>query len=349
MKNTVIILLAITAGALCAVALMQQRKKAEPAPQVEQLKAELTEKEQRIQELEATQQRAEMQSREIAKLSDDIAAQARAREVALSNAMATRAATLTESAAAGASTNKNKAGDFGKMMAGMMKDPEMKKMILEQQRMVMDQLYAPFVKQMNLTPEETEQFKDLLAGTAEQGMELATSMFGGEGATNRTEIAKNMAAQQREQEEKMKALLGEERYAQYQEYQQTVGERAQLNQFRQQFGGANISEQQTEQLLAMMREEKKNVAASTGTTFPGQNPGNMESMFKGDQMEKLIAAQETVNQNVYARAGEVLEPQQLESFARFQTNQLQMLRMGLNMAKGFMGGENGAAPATPGQ
>ena len=48
------------------------------------------------------------------------------------------------------------------MISKMMQDPDTRKFIREQQRMMMDQMYGPLVKQLGLTPEEAAQFKDLL-------------------------------------------------------------------------------------------------------------------------------------------------------------------------------------------
>jgi hypothetical protein len=337
MKKTVILLLAIGALALGTVWLAQTRKSTQAAPaEVEKLKAELAEKSQQVRELEVARERAEAQSRNLAQLSDEIASHAQERELALSKQVVVKEAVLQESATNGVG---NKAdGGVGKMLGEMMKDPEMKKMIRQQQSLMMGQLYDPFIKRVNLNPEEAGRFKEILTGGMENSVELASSVFGAGGATNRAEALKSIAAQQKEQEANMKVLLGDDRYAQYQDYQQTVGERTQLNQFRQQYTGADgISEEQTEALLTMMREEKKSVAATSGASFPGQNPSDMQALLKEGETEKLISAQETVNQNVYGRASQILTPAQLESFARYQTNQLQMFRMGLNMARKFMG------------
>jgi hypothetical protein len=207
--------------------------------------------------------------------------------------------------------------------------------------MVMDQLYAPLVKQMGLTPEEAAQFKDLLAGNMMKGAEKATSLFGGGAATNRTEMIRTLTEEQKSFDGQVREFLGESRYAQYKDYQQTVGERTQLNQFRQQAaGGENaLSDQQTEQLLAIIKEEKQAVAAATGQPLPGagQDQANMQAMLSGEGTEKLIQTQDAINQRVYERSRQVLAPGQLESFGQFQTNHLRMMRLGMSMARKFMG------------
>jgi hypothetical protein len=63
----------------------------------------------------------------------------------------------------------------------------------------------------------------------------------------------------------------------------------------------------------------------------------MQAMLSGEGTEKLIQTQDTINQRAYERARQVLTPGQLEPFGQFQTNQLRMMRLGMNMARKFMG------------
>ena len=131
------------------------------------------------------------------------------------------------------------AAGFGNMLAKMMQDPDTRKFMREQQRLVLDQLYNPLVKQMGLTAEEGDRFKDLLAENTMRGTEKASSLFGGgQTGTNRTEALATIASEHKAGEDQIKELLGDDRYAQYKDYQQTAGERMQLNLFKQQLGGA---------------------------------------------------------------------------------------------------------------
>jgi hypothetical protein len=236
---------------------------------------------------------------------------------------------------------------FGKMM----EDPDMKKMIQTQQKQMMNTLYTPLIKQMGLTPDEADKFKDLLSENVMKATENASSLFGNAGATNRTEIAAAMADQQKDFDGKIKDLLGDTRYAQYKDYQDTVGERTQLSMFKQQNAGTEnaITDQQTEQLLALMREEKKNIASSGQPVMGnGQDAASIQAMLDSDQLEKMMASQEDVNQRVYDRAKSVLSPSQLDSFGQYQTNQLQMMKVGMTMAKKmFKQGNSGAPPPSP--
>jgi hypothetical protein len=218
----------------------------------------------------------------------------------------------------------------------MMQDPDTKKFVRDQQRLTIDQLYAPLIKRMGLTPEEAEQFKELLANNTMKGAERASSLFGGLASTNRAEAFKTLETEQKSFDAEVKAMLGDTRYARYQDYQQTAGERAMLNQFntKQQIGGENpLTEQQTDQLLLMMKEEKQNVAAATGQSLPGTGQGEagLQAMLSDEQSQKALQSMETVGQRVLERARTVLSPDQLGGFGRFLTNQLQMMRVGIKM------------------
>ncbi len=213
----------------------------------------------------------------------------------------------------------------------------------------MDQLYAPLIRQMGLPPEQADKFKDLLTDHASQAADHATSLFGGAGATNRMEQLTMLATQTQAHEAQLKELLGDAHYAQYKDYQQTAGERLQLNLFRQQLGtDAALGDPQVEQLLTIMKEEKQTLS-SAGQPVPGanQDPANLQAILSDDQSEQMLSNQEGVNLRVYERAKALLTPDQLNQFGRFQTNQLQMMRMGVSMAKKLLVPENGGAPASP--
>lgn len=235
---------------------------------------------------------------------------------------------------AGAKAESNPAGGFGSALAKMMKDPETKKFIREQQRMMMDTMYAPLIRQMGLKEEEADQFKNFLADQMMKSADHAAAFMGGENV-DRAEQLKAMAEQQKTIEKETQEFLGEERYAQYKEYQLTLNERVQLNMFRQQQSGdAAINEAQAEQLLGVIKQEKAALAAEPGMALPSAQGGNnMNAMLSDEAADQMVRSQETLNQRVYQRATEVLQPEQLASFARFQTNQLQTMRMGINMAR----------------
>ncbi len=348
MKNIIILFLTATTITLGVVCVVQSRKAASLRAQVAALQSESEAESQQIEDLHAAQKRADRQRHELMGQAEELAAKLQARQLVEDASPAPAPPTPP----AVSETNKpaEEQGGLGKMISKMMQDPNTRKFIREQQRMMMDQMYGPLVKQMGLTPDEAAQFKDMLADNGMKAAEQATSVFGGSGATNRTEMLSSLTAQQKSFDDQLQAFLGDDRYAQYKDYQETVGERAMLTQFRQQVGSDyNLSDPQTEALLTFMQEEKKNVAASTGLPLggSGQNTAQLQSLMSDNNVDQFMQAQNTINQRVYDRAQTILSPDQLATLGRFQTNQLQMMRMGMGMVKTMFGPDNPTAPAAP--
>ncbi len=338
MKNAVVFALAATVVGLTAVCVIQSRQLAGQKQVIAAMQAEGEERTQQVARLESAQERAAGQRRLLLKQADDLAAQLMASSPGAASANAgANAAAESLPATPAASPTSAKSG-FGSFLSQMMKNPDTKKFIAEQQRMMVQQMYNPLIKQLGMTTEEGTRFKDLLADNMVSAAEKATSLFGAESGTNHLEVVNSMDAEQKAFDEKVKAFLGDERYAQYKDYQETVGERTQLNLFRQQAGTDNaLSDQQADQLLAFMKEEKK-YASDRGETPASlrQDKPNLAAALSSEQTEKLLQSQELINQRVYDRARTILSPDQMESFGRFQTNQLQMMRAGMSMARQLM-------------
>ena len=338
MKNALILIFAIVAIALGAVCVLQSRKVSALNEELASLRAEAEQRSSELADLQSSNQLLEKQRQELLEQSSKLAAkvqsQLKAEKIPSASAETTPATNQQKSA-----SDKN---PFGNMLAKMMEDPEMKKMIREQQRTMIDQLYSPLIKQLGLQPDEAEQFKNLLAENMIKAAEKATSMFGGDSATNRTEMVARLTEEQKSFDELVRGFLGESRYTQYKDYQQTVSERTQLNQFRQTMGNENaLTDQQTDQLLTFMREEKQAVTAAGGmASFDGQDAASMQAMFSGEGIDKVLQNQEAIGKRVYERARTVLSENQLAAFGKFQTSQLQMMRVGMSMARQFMSSDS---------
>lgn len=347
MKNTLFLIFVLATIALGAVCVLQSRRLAEQKARVATLRTEAEQQARELADLQAAQRLFEQQRQELFEQASQLAAKVQSQQLAATTSPGI-APTPTKNETASA----NDKNPFGQFLAKMMDDPETKKMIREQQRTLLDQLYSPLVRQLGLSPEEAERFKDLVADNMIKGMERGTSLLGSESSTNRAAMLGKLAEEQKSFEEQVRGLLGESRYAQYQDYQQTVGERTQLSQFRQQFAGGenSLTDQQTEQLLAFMKEEKHavNAVGGFGSTGASQDAASLQAMMSGEGVDKIFQNQEVVNQRVYERARTVLSESQLTAFGKFQANQIQMMRVGMNMARRFMAPESGqGATANP--
>ncbi len=347
MKRTLVVLVAVAALGLGLLCLIQAQKRSRQQVQLASLRGELEARSQQVEDLQAAQQRAEQRRQELSSQAEDLAAQLRAREFAATNVtVAPPAEPAPPPVAAKPDPGE---GGLGKVLASMMNKPETREFIRNQQGMMMDQLYGPLIKKMGLTADEAAQLKDLLVDNAMKGAEHASAMFGGPDSTNTAAAVKKLTAQQSATDEQVKALLGDGRYAQYKAYQETTSERMQLNAFKTQVGDSyNLTEPQTEALLTFMKEERDNVAATTGLPLDpaDKDPAKLQALFSGDKVDQLIQAQETIGQRVYERARTIFSPEQLETVRRFQTNQTQMIRVGLSMMRSFSGSAKAGAAAS---
>src|SRR6185503_18441297 len=126
----------------------------------------------------------------------------------------------------GGGEGEGKDGLFGKgmgeMLGKMMKDPAMREMMREQQKAMINMMYSGLFKDLKLSPEEKDKLKELLTDSQMKNIEAAQGMFGGkEGETE--DATKQIADSKKQTDAEIKALLGDERFAQYQEYQKSVG------------------------------------------------------------------------------------------------------------------------------
>jgi gas vesicle protein len=220
----------------------------------------------------------------------------------------------------------------------------MKDMMRAQQKLMMNSMYGGLAKELNLTTEQNEKLTELLL---DQQMK-ALDGFTKEGATNAGAPANSFSETQKQSDESIKALLGEEKFAQYQEYKKTVGERMQLNMFTQQMEGAQtpLQEEQTKQLMGLIREEHEKNPPALSEELKTDS-ANFAKLFSGDLMEKQMQWQEEMNRRVLDRAAQILTPDQLKAYADFQNQQLNMQRLGMKMAGGMFGNKDEPADSKP--
>lgn len=329
-----IVLASLLICALAALVLLQWRIMEDRKAAISTLTSEVHQKGDRVDELEVSRERLIAQKRELLDQNSTLATQ-----VTAANPIPGTVGPALVPPPEMPSDPADK-GSMGNLLAKMMADPETKQMIREQQRMMMDQLYAPLIKQLGLSTDEAETFKKLLLDRTMKASERAPALFGGGSLTNRTELAGQLASEHKAFEAQMEELLGRDRFAQYKGYEETSGERMQLNMFRHQIGsGPNaLTDDQLEQLLNVIKEEKRTLSAA-GLSVPTVNTGENPFLagFSEEQTEQVLQAQASMQDRVVERAKSILGPEQLSGFASYQTNQLQMMRMGMSMARKFFG------------
>ena len=248
--------------------------------------------------------------------------------------------------AAGAEAEgEGKGAVWGDMIGKMLKDPAMREMMREQQKAAINMMYGGLFKELNLSPEEKDKLRELLTESQMGSVEAAQGLFGGAQDEATTAAAKKAAADAKKQADAdIKALLGEGRYAQFEEYQTSVGERMELDQLKTQLAGENLPlrDEQNAQLLQIMKEEKlalPPVIPTDHSQMPDQDTFTLQKM---DEQMKWV---EQYNARVAERARAVLTPEQFINYQKFQEQQAAMQKLGMQMARQMFGGDKGKPAA----
>jgi hypothetical protein len=344
MRSKAAILWFVVSGALAAALVVQWNSGRKEQVKLEQLQMQVEKGNDKDKQAEAKVQQLE---KEVRTLTGELRAtehelnRARGPQMAASETPSARAA--TPGLPAQRSGGDSAGGGMGKMLATMMKDPEMRKAMEQQQKMGLEMIYGSLFKELQLNPEQEKKLREMLLAQQMDNMSQAGAMFGGEGA-DRNQVAQELAEKNKKNQEQLKELLGEEKYAQMQEYNQTIGERMMLDQLGKQ---ADLSTEQNQQLLNIIKEEKKNVQINRGVPAYDPTKDWQQVLQSGEAAEQIFAQQEEVNNRVIERAGQVLTPEQLEKFGPLLKSQLEMQKAGMRMAREMFKGNEATTLAPP--
>lgn len=300
----------------------------------------------RVKELERVQVRLEKQIEDFTSAIDTLRSNEN-RQATTVAALSHRMNAANQKAAAAANGEEEKGGGIfgkgvGQMISTMMKDPSMREMLRDQQSAAVKMMFSGLFKEMNLTPEEKEKLTSVLTDVQMKTLEN-TQMFGG---TNSSAAGKGVSDAKKQADAEIKALLGEERFNQYQDYQKNIGERMQVDQLKASLAGQNmpLNDQQSSQLFQIMKEEKTALPPAIPNDA-NQDPAKMKELMTAENVEKQLQWMEDYNARVLARVQQILTPEQLKQYKTYQEQQASMAKFGMKMAREMFGGEKTAPPA----
>ncbi|HEX2855048.1 MAG TPA: hypothetical protein VHO24_17570 [Opitutaceae bacterium] len=149
-------------------------------------------------------------------------------------------------------------GNVVNNMMTFMEQPEMQRLMAIQQKGQLDSRYAALFKNLKLSPEQLDKFKSLLVEkqTALQDVLAAARTQGINLRDDRDGFQKMVADTQAEVDNSIKATLGEEGFAKYQNYQETIPQRSVVNQLQQSlsYTGSPLSDAQADQLVQILAQ-----------------------------------------------------------------------------------------------
>ena len=187
------------------------------------------------------------------------------------------------------------------------------------------------------------------AGNSDDGRILQAPSQNGDAPNQSIETGKKIEAGQKEFDQQLEGILGKDGFAKLKDYERTIGDRMQLQQYKQAFSasGTALEDSQANGLLAIMKDER---LKETPSPFePGnKDPGAaMKAMQSDEVLDKLMASQEALGRRVLDRARTVLSPDQMTQFEQIQKQQLEMQKMGMKMGREMMKSGTTKTPPPP--
>lgn len=262
----------------------------------------------------------------------------------------------------------------------MMEQPEIQRLLAIQQKGQLDSRYAALFKSLNLSPEQLDKFKtllvekltafqDVLAAARSQGINLRDDPEG---------FRKMIADTQAEVDNSIRATLGDDGFAKYQNYQETIPQRSVVNQLQQSlsYSGTPLSDAQADQLVQILAQTtpknsgagRNNVIAGeagsigfsatiAGSGRGGGGGGGDRMMFNlggGGIATAVGGASTPITDEAIALAQGVLSPSQIQGLQQLQQQQQaqqqlqQAIRQNLESRGGGGGGRNSGGGTTGG-
>jgi hypothetical protein len=237
----------------------------------------------------------------------------------------------------------------------MLQDPDYQTLVNLTQKGMLDGRYAGLFKQLNLTPQQLEQFKELLVEKQTSLMDViaAAQSQGLNPRTDRDAVRQLMAGTQAELDEGIKATLGDTAYAEYKEYERTLPYRNVVNQLEQRLSYStspltDIQSQQMVQILAATGRTGRNdnAAAGGGTAIRLAMPLSGGNSQLNSTVSLLTGGGAMITPETVTRAQTVLAPNQLAALQEIQQEQQAGLQLGRTM-RSELGQRNQPGPAAP--
>lgn len=236
-------------------------------------------------------------------------------------------------------------------MRELMNKPEVQALMTVQQKAAVEARYAALFQSMNLTPDQTEKLKNLLTerGSTRMDVMAAATAQGIDPRENPQAYRKLFADAQNELNNSIKSVVGENGFAQLQNYEQTLPQRALVNDLQQRLSYTNtpLSTSQADALVQILASNQPPRATQSGPVGPPSDgmqvqntrgpggPGGPPS--RGGDFVSIGAPglgpvmgmvdgvgrgpSTTVTPNAVAQAQSVLAPTQLAALQQIQQQQ----------------------------
>ena len=200
----------------------------------------------------------------------------------------------------------NSGSGFSKMMS----DPAMREYINQAMTDMIKRRYGPLFTELKLTPEQTEQFVQMVSAEYHKGAQRLATAQQSSGSTPAPGSADNYS----ELTEKLRGLLGDSGLARFGQYSQEIPARATVDLLNGQLGASKLTYDQQARLLQIVKAEPFDLTHGIA--------GDLDKVFFGPQPEidSYLAKVGESNQRVLQQAGEFLNNDQLAALNTVLSN-----------------------------
>lgn len=238
----------------------------------------------------------------------------------------------------------DRAGEF----MAMMDKPEIQRLVALQQRGALDARYAALFKNLSLTPEQLEKFKNLLVEKQTSMMDVlaAARAQGINPRTDPTAFRQLFADAQGEIDSSIKSAIGDAGYAQYKNYEQTQPQRNTVGELAQRlsYSQTPLTPSQSEQMVAILAS---NTAPKTGGDAGGARAMMFAGALGGPAQFAGAGGTARINDATVNQAQGVLTGPQLDALRQLQQEQEAQAQLAKAMRNQFAPPPNSGSTATP--
>ncbi len=268
---------------------------------------------------------------------DNVARLKKERDAALENSKLAAAAGTPGAPAPDAKPQFDIRGALGGF-AKAFDDPEQRKAMKGMQEQAVGGAYAKLFKELGLSEADSKLVTELLGERNFVAMDKGRKLLTGKSDDAAVaDLRKDIETTKADYDSKVKAVLGEEKSAKLNEYEQTVGDRRSLDFMARDFErkGYALDEPQKDRLTKIMTEERlKN--PSNDIPDLGGGPG-MQMLMSDTEAKARQQQEEAYQQRVNARATEAgLTPDQVNALADSQKRQNERRVFSRTMGRAFL-------------
>jgi RNA polymerase sigma factor (sigma-70 family) len=202
---------------------------------------------------------------------------------------------------------KNNSSGFSKMMS----DPAMREYINQAMEDLIKRRYGPLFKELNLTPEQVDQFVGLVHDNFKRGMQRMAALPQG---VSEAQALRESDDDRESLKKQLSAVLGESGMARFNTYSRELPARTTVDLLNGQLGATKLTDEQQSRLFEVIKAEPFDL--THGIT------GDLDKAFFGppNETEAYLGKIAESNQRIAQQASSFLTPEQLTTLNTVLTN-----------------------------